>query len=239
MTDLLPGPGASLDPGDEWRPATLTGQYRPQDTVLLRNRPVGGETGYHVLVPFVDDSGIVLIIDRGLVPLGADATGLVTPPAPPSGTVTLTVTLRADEPPSARDAPPQQVQAISTDQVLAAGASGTSWANGRTVAAYGQLRLEDPAPEQAPRTVGAPEFGYDQSSSTNLSYVVQWLIFALGALGGYAILWRRETRGTTPSAGVLLAAGNDPDARAARRTRRHKGPTDEELEDALTEVDNE
>jgi cytochrome oxidase assembly protein ShyY1 len=224
VADLLPGPGSALRRSDEWRPATLSGTYRPGDTVFLRNRPVSGETGYHVLVPFIDDSGIVIIIDRGLVPLGLDASGPASVPPAPTGQVTLDVTLRADEPPSSREAPAGQVQAISTPQVLAAGPAGASWASGRTVGAYGQLRTENPAPATAPQPVGEPEFGYATSSSTNLSYFVQWLIFALGALGSYIILWRRESRRTDPSAGELLVASRAP---------RSHTRSDEDIEDAI------
>ncbi|WP_245993286.1 SURF1 family protein [Xylanimonas allomyrinae] len=73
LRDLVPAPGAVLAPGDAYRPATVTGRYRPQDTVLLRNRPVESTPGFHVLVPFESDDGIVIVVDRGFVPLGEDS----------------------------------------------------------------------------------------------------------------------------------------------------------------------
>ncbi len=225
---LLPGPGATLADDDVWRPATMTGSYRPQDTVLLRNRPVSSTPGFHVLVPFEDRSGIVVVVDRGFVPLGEDSSAPDAVPAPPAGEVTVTVTLRADEPASSRGAPAGQVQAVSTAQVLDAGSSGAGWAQGRTVGAYGQLRSEDPAPAQTLRALPPP----DLDPGSHLSYTVQWVIFALGAVGGYLLLWRRETRGANPTAGDLLAA--EGAARAPREPRRRR-PTDEELEDALLE----
>ncbi len=227
VSTLLDGPGAVLADDDVWRPVTLTGTYRPQDTVLLRNRPVSSTPGFHVLVPFEDRSGIVIVVDRGFVPLGHDSTAPDAVPEPPAGEVTVTVTLRADEPESSRGAPTGQVQAISTAQVLAAGTTGAGWADGRTVSAYGEARAEDPAPAQALRALPRP----DLDPGSHLSYTVQWLIFAGGAIGGYVMLWRRETRGDAPTAGDLLAAAGDTPARP-RRERRHR-PTDEELEDAL------
>lgn len=228
VAELLPGPGTTLADDDVWRPATLTGTYRPEDTVLLRNRPVASTPGFHVLVPFVDASGIVVVVDRGFVPLGADSSKPDAVPAPPPGQVTVTVTMRADEPASSRGAPAGQVQAISTPQVLAAGAAGADWAQGRTVRAYGQLRAEDPAPAQALGALPPP----DLDPGSHLSYTVQWAVFAAGAIGGYLLLWRRETRGTNPTAGDLLAADGMTGARAPREPRRRR-PTDEELEDAL------
>ncbi|MBE9939106.1 SURF1 family protein, partial [Cellulosimicrobium cellulans] len=106
VEDVLPAPGAELDEADLWRPVTLEGRYETDATVLLRNRPVGGSPGFHVLVPFVTNptpsapDGLVVVVDRGFVPLGTDA---VTPgdvPPPPAGDVEATVTLRGDEPPS-------------------------------------------------------------------------------------------------------------------------------------------
>ncbi|WP_425953957.1 SURF1 family protein [Xylanimonas sp. McL0601] len=228
LGEILPAPGAVLAEDDTWRPATLTGRYRPEDTVLLRNRPVESTPGFHVLVPFETDDGLVVVVDRGFVPLGEDSSKPDAFPAPPDGEVTVTVTLRADEPASSRGAPAGQVQAISTPQVLAAGPSGASWAGGRTVAAYGQLRTEDPAPAGSLLALPPP----DLDPGSHLSYTFQWCVFAAGAIGGYIVLWRRETRGTQPTAGDLLLAGGEEGTRAPRPPRRRR-PTDEELEDAL------
>ncbi len=70
--------------------------------------------------------------------------------------VEVTVSLRADEPASSRDAPDGQVQAINTAQVLAEGPDGGAWADGMTVGAYGSLRAEDPAPATVAAGPGRP-----------------------------------------------------------------------------------
>ena len=218
--ELLPAPGAVLADDDVWRPATLTGSYRPEATVLLRNRPVNSTPGFHVLVPFEATDGLVIVVDRGFVPLGRDSSEPDDFLAPPAGQVTATVTLRADEPASSRGAPAGQVQAIATAQVLAAGPDGAGWAEGRTVGAYGQLRSEDPAPAASLAALPPP----DLDPGSHLSYTFQWAVFAAGAIGGYVVLWRRETRGDRVTVGDLLLA-DEP----VRRRR----PSDEELEDAL------
>ncbi|GAA1733813.1 hypothetical protein GCM10009809_31460 [Isoptericola hypogeus] len=245
LGDVVPAAGSTLAGDDVWHPAVATGTYRPQDTVLLRNRPVGGKPGFHVLVPFEttagDGSRLVLVVDRGFVPLGEDASSPSSVPAPPEGDVEVVLTMRADEPASGRGAPAGQVQAISTDQVLAAGADGAAWADGATAGAYGQLRSEDPAPAT---TLGAlPEPDTDPGS--HLSYTVQWCIFALGAVGGYVVLWRRETRPVTVTAGDLLAAGGpdpDPDGTPGAGVRARRAPrrrVDEDYEDALLDAAHE
>lgn len=242
VAEVLPEPGADLGPADVWRPVTLEGRYATDATVLLRNRPVGGSPGFHVLVPFVTEptptapDGLVVVVDRGFVPLGTDA---VTPgdvPAAPEGTVEATVTLRADEPASDREAPQGQVQAIATDQVLAAGPEGGDWAAGRTVGAYGQLRAEDPAPAQPLQPLPKP----DTDPGSHLSYAFQWGVFALGALAGFWLLVRRDRRDARGEDGTLTAgdllAEHDPDAARPRRDPRSRRPTAEDEEDALIDA---
>ncbi|WP_286217899.1 SURF1 family cytochrome oxidase biogenesis protein [Paraoerskovia sediminicola] len=230
--DLWPAPGEPFDESDEWRSVTMVGTYDPERTVLLRNRPVGGTPGFHVLVPFEvtegTSAGDVVVVDRGFVSWGEDASTPAEIAAPPPGTVAATVRMRPDEPASTRDAAPGQVQAISTDQVLAAAPGGGDWAEGRTTSAYGSLVSEDPAPDT--ELVGLPAPSTDPGS--HLSYTFQWIIFALGAVGGFIILVRRE-RGPKVVAGDLL---DDPDGRAARRRRRAERPTEEDIEDALVEA---
>ncbi|MDO8149529.1 SURF1 family protein [Isoptericola sp. b515] len=233
LSALVTGPGDTLAPEDVWRPAEVTGEYVPESTVLLRNRPVGGTPGFHLLVPLrteLDGQETVLVVDRGFVPLGADATEPALVPEPPSGEVTVTVTLRADEPASDRGAPSGTVVRINTDQVLDQGPEGGAWADGTTVGAYGQLRDEDPAAAETPVALPRP----DTDPGSHLSYTFQWAIFALGAVGGYVLLWRRETRAATVTAGELLAADDPGGTSRPRRERRRR--VDEDYEDALVDA---
>ncbi len=234
--DHLATVNKTLDSDDVWRPATVRGHYDPAATVLLRNRPVGGQPGFHVLVPFRistgSDPGDVMVIDRGFVPWGADASTPEEIPAPPAGDVTITVTLRTDEPAGRKDAPPGQVHTINSAQVLAAATDGGS-ADAATVRAYGQLRTESPAPATTPTALPAP----DTDPRSHLSYAIQWCVFAAGALGGFFLLVRRDRRdrlGEAVTAGDLIAAqGHDARPRRAPRSTR---PTAEDEEDALIDA---
>ena len=40
-----------FDPGDEWLPVVLTGEYMVEDQLLARNRPRGGTSAFEVLTP--------------------------------------------------------------------------------------------------------------------------------------------------------------------------------------------
>lgn len=228
LAELLPAPGAVLNPAAVWRQATVTGTYDADATVLLRNRPVSSQPGFHVLVPLVLDDGSVLVVDRGWVAWDDDASGEVSVPAPPAGEVVVTVHLRPDEPASARGAPVGQVQAINVGQVLAAGGSGAESFGGygaavREVPAAGTPLGELPAPSTDP--------------GSHLSYAFQWWTFAVGSIAAFGWLARREliegrqgTAGTTGTAGT--PGGGTPTPAAPARPRRRR-PSDEETEDAL------
>ncbi|WP_418277102.1 SURF1 family protein [Isoptericola jiangsuensis] len=233
LADVLDGPGDVLADDDVWRPAVVVGEYLPERTVLLRNRPVNSTPGFHLLVPLrteLDGEPVVLVVDRGFVPLGQDASEPASVPDPPAGQVTVTVTLRADEPASEHDANQSTVAAINTDQVLASGPDPAGLPQGATVGAYGQLRSEDPAAAVTPVALPRP----DTDPGSHLSYTFQWAIFALGAVGGYVALWRRETREASVTAGQLIAAEDPHGGSRPERTRRRR--VDEEHEDALVDA---
>lgn len=222
LAELLASPSTALADDDVWRPVVVVGHYAADSTALLRNRPINGQAGFHVLVPFLVTSPSagtrVLVVDRGWVPTGASSDRPDALPAPPEGTIEIVVRLRADEPASARDAPRGEVQAISVDQVLAAG--GLEPGTVDAYAAYGALATEQAG---VPDDVGVlPKPSIDPGS--HLSYAFQWWTFALGSLIGFSILARRELHEPEPEPVTPEPTGRPP---------RRKGPTAEEIEDAL------
>lgn len=256
LDSVLSSPGAPLTDDDVWQRVTVVGHYDTDGTVLLRNRPVDGTPAYHVLVPFVVEdasagaatgptsAGTVLVVDRGWVPPGSDGSVDVTPPAAPVGTITLTARLRHDEPPSDRDAPAGQVQAISPEQVLAAGG-----VEGETYQAYVAMTAEAPSVDPVPGTLAAPS----TDPGSHLSYAFQWWTFALGGLVAFCLGARRELQdervasdaeppAPTPVTvdGVALWPTRDtPRARrapAAPDVPRRRGGRDEDAEDALIDA---
>jgi len=227
---LLPEPGATLDPGDVWRQATVTGTYDADATVLLRNRPVNSQPGFHVVTPLVLEDGSALVVDRGWVAWDDDASGELDVPAPPAGEVAVTVHLRPDEPADPRSAPAGQVQAINVGQVLAAGGSAAESYGG-----YGGLVEETPAPATALGRLPAPS----TDPGSHLSYAFQWWTFSVGSLAAFGWLARRELLEGAEAAGDDAAgsAGGDGTPRPARpapaQHSRRRRTSDEEAEDAL------
>lgn len=189
-SDLLAvdrGPG----PGRLWRRVQATGYYDTARRLLVRNRPLDGEFGYYVLVPFVTDDGPALLVNRGWVANGENASTPPRVPAPPTGTVTVTARVRATEPASTTGTPPPgQVTRIDVSEIR------------KTLpypvyGGFGQLASERPAPRRAPAHLPLPEL----SEGPHLAYTVQWWLFAVMALGGYVVLARREAADRDAAAG--------------------------------------
>ena len=74
----------------QYRAVTVTGTYRPDDQVLIRNRSYEGAPGYWVLTPLVLADGSAVGVNRGWVPFAVLPEGPWDRFAPPTGTVTVT-----------------------------------------------------------------------------------------------------------------------------------------------------
>ncbi len=53
----------------------LKGSYDAAGQRIVRNRPLNGQPGYEVVVPFKLDSGETVVIDRGWLPIGNNNPG--------------------------------------------------------------------------------------------------------------------------------------------------------------------
>jgi cytochrome oxidase assembly protein ShyY1 len=225
LADVLGSPADPLRDDEVWRQVRVTGRYDADAAVLLRNRPTGGQIGFHVLVPLTvttaDGSPALLVVDRGWVPDTERAADVTTA----AGEVEVVLRLRQDEPPSSRGAPDGQVQAIDVDQVLAAGDAPDLPAYD----AYGAMVSEDPA--GSGRLGALPRPSTDPGS--HLSYALQWWTFALGSLVGFSVMARREVVESHDE------PADDPDAAPRvppRPPRRRRAPSAEDEEDALIDA---
>lgn len=178
----------ALNSPREWAPVRLTGTYDAERTVLVRQRPLNGANGFWVATPLITDSGTSIWINRGWLPVTGSATAVQSAPSPPSGTVTVTGHLRAAEStpsPAPQDLPPGQVPALDPSALGLVGDSATSQA----ARFYVELISSQPAePDLTP--IPLPEI----DEGRNISYAVQWLLFAAVAIAGWFFFLRREAR---------------------------------------------
>lgn len=218
VAEVLPQLDA-FDADDKWTPVTLTGEYLTDDQVLVRGRPRDGAAGFEVLVPLMLGDGTVFIVDRGWLPAGNEQDEPDVVPAAPTGTVTVTVRLKAGEPiVPGRSAPQGQIATIHLPDLAERVGEPTY------TGAYGLLASEDPAPASRPAGVIKPV----ADEGPHLSYAFQWIVFGVMAFFGLGWAVRREYR-------ILNKDDPAEKQRAAERARKQarKPRSDAEIEDSL------
>lgn len=177
-------PAGPWDPTMEWRTVTARGTYDAAGQVLVRKRPLNGQNGFWVLAPLRTDAGPVLWVNRGWLAATGNARDVQPAPPPPTGEVVVTGRLRAAEEaprPQPADLPAGQV----TDADPAVLGGGTS-----AYPAYVELVSSEPADGGGLTALPLPEI----DEGRNISYAVQWILFALVAITGWFFFLRREAR---------------------------------------------
>jgi cytochrome oxidase assembly protein ShyY1 len=172
---LLPS-SDSWNESFQWRPVSLTGHYLPEASLLVRNRPNNGAPGFEQLVPF-ESNGVVLFVSRGWLPTGNLQDSPDQNPLPSNQLKTIVVRLRASEPHLDREAPKGQTVDFEVSRV--AKQLGISEYYSK---AYGRLKSESPS-ENSLALPASPI----REEGNNLSYAIQWIVFALMAIG--ALFW--------------------------------------------------
>lgn len=175
----------------EFRRATATGEFRPDEEVLVRSRVRDGIAGFGVITPLVDPDGSAVAVDRGWVPLEFNTVPVAAAP-PPEGTITVTGVVRLSEQRGAlgRDdasaGPDDSLSRIDLDLL-------DDLVTAQLEPVYLQ-ELGSGSPIDLPATTPPPDF---DDEGPHLSYAIQWFSFAVVGAIGYGFLLRRAIRGTS------------------------------------------
>jgi cytochrome oxidase assembly protein ShyY1 len=210
----------SYDASQNWQRVSITGVYRADDELVVRNRSNGGDNGFEVVTPLQLSDGSTFLVDRGWVaPSPDDALAPDSIPRPASGTVDVVVQLRPSEEQRGTGASAgNQIGSITLSQ-LEQSIDGNLYTG-----AYGVLDSQSSSAETglAPIQTTMPT----EDVGMHYSYVLQWLFFGLIGLFALGFGMRGEHRRLN---------SDDPEERmrAAERLRKRasKPFTDEELED--------
>ncbi len=174
------GLSEALDQPVEWTPVRTSGTFDPSSTRLVRQRPLDGRNGFWVITALDTGQGRVWV-NRGWIPVSGSATGIVPAPPAPAGDVVLEGRIRLAESPDEpvpTDLPAGQVSAMDPASL---GADVKS--------VYLEATASDPSDPQVQR-MPAPVIDETQ----NISYAVQWIVFAAIAMTGWWYFLRREAR---------------------------------------------
>ncbi|WP_062518128.1 SURF1 family protein [Demequina gelatinilytica] len=214
-------PGEAV--GDaEWTLVEVEGEFEAGSTTLLRNRPVDRERTWHVLAWFDTDDGRSLMVDAGWVPIPDSGDPADAVPALPEGPVTITAVLRAAEPDDGRR--DEGATRITPLQMPDPGAEA--------IDGYGMVRSICDG-ESCVAALGSPVPLPSLSLGPHLAYTWQWFGFALIAPIGGALLARRDWQLTGEAGDDAPEPARASSPPKAPRRRRERGPSDEEIEDAL------
>ncbi|WP_412078392.1 SURF1 family protein [Streptomyces xanthophaeus] len=197
-------PGHRVPRADYWRAVTATGTYDSAHEVVVRMRTSGDDkVGFHVVTPLVLADGRALLVNRGWVPGGDDPRAYPPVPAAPSGEVTVTGRLKADE--TSGGSGIKDRKGLPDRQVMLINSGQQAESLGRTVLG-GYLELTAPAPsEGGPEPIPEPDH---DSIGAHMAYAVQWWLFASAVPVGWIVLVRREKRDREEAAAE--AAGREP-----------------------------
>ncbi|GLK06842.1 SURF1 family protein [Streptosporangium carneum] len=187
--ETLTAPGGGVPAKDRYRSVTVKGTFDATHQLLVRRRVQDSVVGFYVLTPLETGEGRGVLVNRGWVKAGATADASPEVPPPSTGEVTVTGRLQpseTEESSGIRDRkglPPGQVLLINTEAI----GRGLPY---KLLGGYVDLTAQSPQAAAAPAPVPAPDVG--GGGGLNLAYGVQWWLFIGIAVGGWALLIRRE-----------------------------------------------
>ncbi|MDE0973715.1 MAG: SURF1 family protein [Candidatus Nanopelagicales bacterium] len=171
----------------EFSRVQVSGTFVNEKTQLVRQRPLDGGNGYWVMTPLSVQTGLQIWVLRGW--LGASTIATEVPFIPPasSGEITVTGAIRNFEAPldDVYGLPKGVVAKMSKEELNATVSNAT--VDNRIV----QSISVSPGQEEL---VIVPLPDIDESQ--NISYAVQWILFALVAIVGWFVFLRREAHTT-------------------------------------------
>jgi cytochrome oxidase assembly protein ShyY1 len=172
-------PVAPINAATEWTPVRITGSYDSASEVVVRKRPQETINGFWVMTPLESADGTVWI-NRGWLRADGNATTYPDVPPAPEGEVTVTGLWRDWQQARTTSGLPQGMISDVDPVVLPV-----------STPLNGFVQLTESQPEQTGLAeIQLPEIDDVQ----NISYAVQWILFALVCIGGWFFFLRREAR---------------------------------------------
>lgn len=190
VVDLSTPPG-SVDEDVSYRRVVVEGTWAPEDEVVVRNRSEGGSPGGWVLTPLVTAEGTAVAVVRGWVPLDlSNEGGPVAAAAPAEGPARVVGPVLTTQSPTSLG--PKDPAEGRLDSLARVDLERYSAQVGAPLAGVWVMAddVRPPGPE-----VLVPVEPELPNPSQNVSYMVQWFLFATIAAVGYVLILRRMAGG--------------------------------------------
>jgi cytochrome oxidase assembly protein ShyY1 len=181
LETLLASNGDDLE-SLQYRRVTLSGVYDTSQEVLIRSQVELGQAGFHVITPFVLESGNAVLVNRGWVPITMDQPPVDAAPAQGSAVVEGWIHLTQTKPPFGPQEPAGHLDVFNRVDIRRVSEQVDEPLLGVYVVAMGEEGNE------LPIRVDPPDF---TDEGPHLSYAIQWFAFATIALVGFVFLVRR------------------------------------------------
>lgn len=190
-----PGTPTSIGEDEQFRRVTVTGEYRPEDEVLIRNRTYEGSPGWWVLTPLVTDEGWAVAVNRGWISLAFEPDAARPGTEAPTGVVEIVGTIQP-----ARVAEGFQVADPEEGRLSTLGRPDVERLAAQVDYQMSPVVLRvDEASASTGTGLPVPLSLPSLDAGPHASYAVQWFIFTLIALAGYPLVLRRVARGSADS----------------------------------------
>ena len=178
----------------EWLPLEVIGTYQPDQSLLVRNRPLSGQAGFLQLVPLILEDGRVLFIERGWLVASSELTSPEINPLPSPTEHELVVRVRAGEPSLGRD----QAETLASIDLQEAAQRLDTDAEVIT-SFYGRMVSETPSYTSAPVPMPKPSL----NEGNHLSYAIQWVLFGIMAFIAFFWAYRNDRRLMAEAQGLI------------------------------------
>ncbi|OYO08451.1 SURF1 family cytochrome oxidase biogenesis protein [Enemella evansiae] len=187
---------------DQWQRVRVRGTFDTSQQFQVRYRANNSEPGYEIVTPLRTESGQVLLVDRGFIPVPRGQRIPDTLPPAPTGPVEVVGHVRRDEQgkSTAIDPVNNQVRLINSGAI--AKALPYPVVNGYLSAITVQ-------PEQTGglQPLSLPDLG----EGPHLSYAIQWFLFTVIGVVGLVVLIRGDIRDRRKLRAARERAAADPD----------------------------
>ena len=162
-----------------WHRVRVVGEFRPGTERAVRKRPLNGANGFWILTLLDTPKGSTWV-NRGWIPATGAAEAAPDFPPLPQGSVVVTGVLRPFEDARPSDGLPDSVVgAVDRDSLGIRG----------SLDGYLQREVSDPPePDLVPVPIPVIDAG------RNISYAIQWIIFAAVAVVGWWAMLAREAK---------------------------------------------
>lgn len=170
---------------DQWQRLRVRGTFDAAQQLQVRYRANNSQPGYEIVTPLRTDSGQVLLVDRGFVPVPRGERIPDVLPPPPSGEVEVVGHVRRNEQgkSTAIDPVNKQIRLINAPAI----AKTLPYP---VVDGYLSALTVDPPQTGGLQPLTLPDLG----EGPHLSYAIQWFMFTVIGVVGLVILIRGDLR---------------------------------------------